>query len=72
MGNKILYKTVGRKTSPIVSVDADDKNGKDVLAATKQEHIAQALRSGSQMPTFEVVETKNDGDKAVEVSRRVF
>lgn len=72
MGNKVLYKTIGRTVMPVASVDADDKNGDAVLSAVKQAHLIEAIKSGAQTPTFEVVTTRVEGDVSNVVSREVF
>ena len=51
----ILYKKVGRAPAqPICSCDPNDPQIDALFAATKQNHIDHAIRSGSQMPVFSV------------------
>lgn len=53
----VLYKKVGRAPAqPICSCDPNDPQLDALFKATQQHHISDAIRSGSQLPEFTIVQ----------------
>lgn len=64
MGDRVLYCRTGRaEFHPVLSVSPKDPNADALIAAKKQDLIAESMRSGARVPEFKVEGGSTKADK---------